>query len=474
VPQRFLFTVGIPLGLLIILFAPAWTGWDEHAHFLRATDIASGSLFPETAVTVLQDISVSESPSRIKADSTYRGTEVPAKYVEDSDIVIRNWLLGNPAWTGSSLSTLLSSDLDGRTTFVDLRATQAAPPVAYLPSALGMALPVLLDTPAVVALLGGRLGNMIAYLLIAGIAIRLAVAFRWTLVAMALLPMHLALGATISPDAVTVAALFLVFAFWTRIRGNDSYSLWGLATAVLLLALAKPPYFLILGLLPISGFRSRTNTGYFAGGIGIGGIGLGILITLLNSSTRYQAASSTMIDDALFLQPDVQRSRLLQDPFGFLWATCETWFTEFDDYVNAWFRSFGFFPSDLPQILPWIFLLTLCAASLRLDGIHLKDLHGIERCIFSFGSLGMIILLYASSYLYFTDHLEYDTIGLQMARYSAPLLLFILLAGSPRWALRRLRTVPDRWAHITLALIPTLSVGAVLITWLATGTVDRY
>ena len=45
-PQRLLVVVGVPLGLLIALLAPAWTAYDEFTHFARVVDMAQGNLEP--------------------------------------------------------------------------------------------------------------------------------------------------------------------------------------------------------------------------------------------------------------------------------------------------------------------------------------------------------------------------------------------------------------------------------------------
>lgn len=467
-PQRLLLAVGLPLGLLIVLFAPAWTGWDEHTHFLRGTDMADGSLFPSS------DPRYADHLRETLEEHGFDTTPVPSTYVEDGGIVIANWLDGNAPWTPGSVDDLLASRPDGRTVDVDLRATEAAPPTAYLPAAAGMVVPVKLDAPAVLAMWAGRLANLAAYLGLAWLAVRSAAAFRWTLAAAALLPMHLALGATISPDALTTGALLLVLALWTRLREGVAVPLGLLLLGCLLSALAKPPYFLVLALLPATGFRLRTEAARLVARVGLGALGLGLLVTLLNSSTDYQAVSSTMIDDRLHLDAGLQRERLLGDLPGFLWATVETWFTELDDYVQGWFRTFGFFPSDLPGAAAWLLLAGLLVAALRLDADDLGRLAGPDRWLLGLGAAGMVVVLYASSYVYFTDHVAYDTIGLQMARYSAPLLPLMVLAWSPRWVLPRLEGLAQRPARLLVAAVPAAAVAAVLVTWLWTGTADRF
>ncbi|MCP4845419.1 MAG: DUF2142 domain-containing protein [Acidimicrobiales bacterium] len=467
-PQRLLLLVGVPLGLLIVFFAPAWTGYDEHTHFHRTADMANGSLFPSS------DTRYADEPLGQAEEAGFAATPVPATYVEDSNFVAGSWVAGNPAWTLGSVGDLLGSRPDGRMVNVDLRPTRASPPTAYLPAAAAMVIPRRADVPAVVALWAGRLGNLAAYLALAALAVRTASAFRWTLAAAALLPMHLALGATISPDALTVGALFLVVALWTRIRAGDDPPLWLFVSATLLLALAKPPYFLVLALLPAAGLRRRTPEGLLAARVGGGALGLGFLVTLLNSSTKYQAATSTMGYGELAFQPDVQRDRLLGDIPGFLWASVEAWFTELHHYVQDWFRNYGFFTSGLPAALSWLFLVLLLVALLRLDGDDFAALRGHDRWTVGLGSAGMVLVLFGSSYVYFTDHVAYDTIGQQMARYSAPLLVMMVVAWAPRRLVREVERLPEDVARLVVTAVPVIATASILLTWLVTGTVDRY
>ena len=142
--------------------------------------------------------------------------------------------------------------------------------------------------------------------------------------------------------------------------------------------------------------------------------------------------------------------------------------------MQDWFRNFGFFTSRLPAALPWLFLLLLVAALLRLDRKDFIGLRGPDRWLLGLGAAGMILVLFSSSYVYFTDHVAYDTIGQQMARYSAPLLVVMLLAGAPRRLVQTLDRLPEEMARLVLAVVPVLATASILLTWLVTGTADRY
>ena len=97
-----------------------------------------------------------------------------------------------------------------------------------------------------------------AYMLLAAWAIRTAAAFRWSLAVAATIPLNLALAASVSPDGLTIAAVLLAVAMWTRVEGGEEVPLPALILSTGMLALAKPPYFLVLGLFLASAVLQRT------------------------------------------------------------------------------------------------------------------------------------------------------------------------------------------------------------------------
>ena len=85
----------------------------------------------------------------------------------------------------------------------------------------------------------------------------------------------------------------------------------------------------------------------------------------------------------------------------------------------------------------------------------------------------LLVAIYAASYVYFTDLPNYGHIGLQMARYSAPLAVLAFVAWTPRMlgplADAVTKLIDRRWAVVALAGVPVVAVGASVVTWLSTG-----
>jgi len=447
--QRLLLLVGVPLGLLLAVLSPAWTAYDEFTHFARVVDMAGGNLEP------------GQHPEGI-------GSVIPTAHREATGQIILDHREGRAPWTPTSVRALLDHRPDGRTVFVDTRPTTASTPLGYLPATVGAVVPVAADAPGLVVLWASRLASLAAYLALTWWAVRSATSFRWTLAAAALVPLNLALAASVSPDGLTIAAVLVAVSTWTRVEADEELG-WGtLVATTAMLALAKPPYFLVLALFPLSWVLARTAARWRAAVVGAGALVVGLATSLARSSENYQAATTTMIQEIEY-QPGVQRDRLLGDLPGFVWATVDTWITEYRHYVQGWYRQLGFWEADLPALVPWLLVVATLVAVARLDGDDLRQLRGATRALMGGGVALLLVAIYAAAYVYFTDRADYARIGLQMARYSSPLAILAAMAWSPRLVAFSTGRLDRRWAVALVAAVPVVAVGASVVTWLWTG-----
>jgi len=94
---------------------------------------------------------------------------------------------------------------------------------------------------------------------------------------------------------------------------------------------------------------------------------------------------------------------------------------------------------------------------------------GVRRTMVAFGVGALLVAIYAVSYVYFTDRADYGHIGLQMARYALPLAVLAAVAWSPRALIPAAGRIDRRWALVAVALVPTVGIGASVVTWLWTG-----
>ncbi len=431
------------------VLSPAWTAYDEFTHFARVTDMAGGELEP------------GQHPEGI-------GSIIPTAHREATGQIILDHRQGRAPWTPASVRALLDHRPDGRTVFVDTRPTTASTPLGYLPATVGALVPVAADASGLVVLWASRLASLAAYLALAWWAVRSAASFRWTLAVAALVPLNLALAASVSPDGLTIAAVLVAVSTWTRVEADEELGWVTLVATTALLALAKPPYFLVLALFPLSWVLARTVARFRAAVVGAGALVVGLVTSLARSSENYQAATTTMIQQIDY-QPGVQRDRLLGDLPGFVWASVDTWLTEYQHYVQGWYRQLGFWEADLPTLVPWLLVVATLAAVSRLDGDDLRRLRGATRALMGGGVALILVAIYAAAYVYFTDRADYAHIGLQMARYSSPLAALAAMAWLPRLVASIAGRLDRRLAVAVVAAVPTVAGGASVVTWLWTG-----
>jgi hypothetical protein len=482
-PVLLVVVVGTLVGLAFALAYPPWAGGaDEGTHFARAYEIADGTLVPSDD-----------------------GSHIPASLRRDQDRVIRN-IRGPAPFDGGVVSDLMDSrpDWDDLMVF-ETQATLAASPIAYAPSAIGMAVPVRMGWPGLVALWFGRIANLAVYLALAALAVRVAIAFRWTLAIAALFPMNLGIAASVSPDGLTIGGFLLVVAVWTRVwsppsreererDGDGDGGGWvarlgswldtpkGLAAMVLgsglVLAVTKPPYYGILLAFPallLVRARDRRVQAAAAAGVGALLVGLGLLAT----RGSYQPPATTMLGEIVY-QPDVQRERLLSDPFGFLGRVWSDWIANLDATIQLWVRHVGYWQTQIPAWVSWLVVLAMLSSAMVLDRHDLLRLRRLARAIFAVATVGMVVALYASSYLYFDDSLEGELMGVQIPRYSSPLFAVAVMGLAPRFLLRApsrdplTRRVPTWVPVLAVVAVQAVVIVAALRTWLWTGRYPRF
>lgn len=479
-PSRLVLVLGGALGLLVIVLAPGWFGGaDEGTHFMRSLAMANGQVFPD------------------KVDGALIST-VPAAHSESVGAVIRTAAEQDAPNTPALIADLLDTHPDWNATVgFDTGSTMASSPVAYAPSALFMAIPNAFDAPTILTLWFGRLGDLVTYLALVLLALRLAAAFRWAIAITALLPMNLAMASSVSPDAVTIGALLVVLALWTRVwrmstdgsggtadQPVDRSSLLRLAAAVLaagsLLALAKPPYFAVLAAFPaLLIVRRRDVRAQVAALAATLAFGCGVAASLFSTSNEYRSAGAGMFAELRF-QPEVQTDRILDAPFSFLVRCLSRWIEAVPDSVQRWTRQLGIWQSSLPAASAWLLVIALILAAVTLDAEDLLRLRRFCRSIFAVGTALILLALMASSYIYFDDTVDGVHMTEQIARYSLPMFAMAIMGWAPRWPLRGRASalvLTERWRSSMVAAVAisvTVCVGAVVVEWWWPGVAGRF
>jgi uncharacterized membrane protein len=236
-------------GLLIAVLTPPLTGADERDHFTRAFQLSGGSVLTTK-------------------HGGYYGAYLPTSFAEQTEELARATCC-DPSHT-AYLHLLGAPTPTGPTVFVSLGNAASYGPGAYAAYAPAIAFGRRLGLSTAELLYLARFAGVLAYAALLTLAVRRLPVHRWVLVAGGLVPAALNQASTVSADGLTMVLSFLVVAealylstTTEKIRG----SLVEVGVAVVLLALAKPPYVVLAGLLVIPMWRRRCRVAATLAGI---------------------------------------------------------------------------------------------------------------------------------------------------------------------------------------------------------------
>ena len=245
--KTFAWLAGI-LGLVLVFLTPLFQVPDEPAHAYRAYQVSRGNLVAE-----MKDGRV--------------GGEVPASLIDTASTLcaLKNDKISR--FRMSTLRRLQSQPLNPSVRkFAGFPNTALYSPMVYLPQSLGMVAGRLLGVSAPTLCYFGRICNLLAWVTLVFLAIRITPVYKWLFFVLALLPMSLFIAASLSADAFTNGLLFLILALFLKLgldpqQGIGKREVLALLAIAILVPLVKTTgYSLMLFLfflIPSDKFRSR-------------------------------------------------------------------------------------------------------------------------------------------------------------------------------------------------------------------------
>jgi len=242
-PEHVVIVLGLIFGLLSLIVTPPMQAPDETEHFYRAYQISEGTLIP----TRIQEPTLGRFtggylPEALGVVETFN----PLRHQPDRKIISPLAMLRTLAMTTIK---------DDQRRFFPFSNTAAYSPVAYVPQATGILFGRVFTRSPIFLAYFARVANLLAWVLVVGVAVRTTPMLKWSLVAIALTPMSLFVAASASADAVTNACSWWFVAQCLQLLSPDSLlEPWRGKTNLLLLglvlSLVKIPY-QFLALFPV-------------------------------------------------------------------------------------------------------------------------------------------------------------------------------------------------------------------------------
>ncbi len=248
-PELIFVIVGLIYGLAFLFIIPPFQGFDEDGHFFKAMGLSEGQWMPEKT-----------------------GDKVGI-YVSEG-----TWELVNAFWPSKNIyfkeklevnditSKLNISQNNKEKHFADLSGMAVAvySPVPYIIPAFAIMAGKFFNLPPLVLMYLARLANLIIWLLMAYLAIRITPVYKWALLTLALVPMAVFEAASVSSDGLTIGLSFLMIAYILKLalgKGNFvKTDFFILVILGLLIALTKSIYillFFLFLLIPVNKFKSH-------------------------------------------------------------------------------------------------------------------------------------------------------------------------------------------------------------------------
>ncbi|MBF0318396.1 MAG: DUF2142 domain-containing protein [Nitrospirae bacterium] len=414
-PEWVFLALALVFGLSFIIVVPPFQAPDETNHFYRAYQLSEGRLLAER-----------------------RGGDVGGMLPEALDRTAKTISKNIPGHPENKQEVMEITEAfkiyadEGNRSFHKFHYTVLYSPVPFVPQGAAIYAGRRLGLPVLGLVYAGRVANLLVWILLMYLAVRTAPAYKWLFVFLALMPLSLFQGMSLSADSFTNAVCFLFTALVLRTasdRENLRLNLLFLFLLSLPLTMSKHAYFPILMclfLIPLSFFH--TKKGYFAS------FGFIFLINLSinlwwSSKIGYLTVPYNMgFADTDAVSPERQLSYILEHPLVY----AETFIRTIVRLCQSgWYTvvgKMGWLDVNMPVVYQASYVWVLAALAIFSKPGAL-DLRLAKKLLIFIAIFSCVLLFSTSEYLIWTPVGNQYIDGLQ-PRYVIPLLplLFILLS----------------------------------------------
>lgn len=437
-PEHIFVLFGTLFGLIFVFFTPPYQVPDEPKHFFRAYQVSEGRWRAE------------RSGDRV-------GGFLPQALVATAPVV-------EPLTSVRTDPHVLREKFGQRATPTEPRAFTPFPntatysPIPYLPQAAGIGFARLFGGSIWVQFYAGRLANLLGWLVIGWLALRLVSVRRWTVVFLFLLPMSVSQAASVSADVLTNALGWLALALtlhtalaerpWTRRR------VVALIVVYTLLALTKPVYVLAAGslcIIPFRAFGSRrrwwTVIGSITGAVLVAGL------------AWYAFAHGTFSP----LQPDAdpgrQLSLVLHRPDVFIEYVQRTLTQLTHDWIISGIGFFGWLRVGFPN---WYYIWVVVTLGI----VALIEHHRTDRLRWTQRTVLIGTFIVSAAIIILSQYIMWGTTDMLLiegvqGRYFLPLVPLLAWCLPPGLGIRR----PSRFFFLASVVWFLILVVAVINVW---------
>jgi uncharacterized membrane protein len=415
-PVRFFAVTASVFGLLLVFTVPPFQAPDEPVHFFRTYQITEGNFRVDKVGTVYGGI----LPQSLEVTVSKTAYNPQIQFVPGQKYNVEN-----------TKAAFAIKTTDQKHTY-DFSTTAYYSPISYIPQSIGVLLGKITHTP-IISMYLGRLANLVAWIILFIIAIRLMPYKKWAVAFIALIPMALFQGASLSADVMAIGLFAVSLALVLKLTRQkqpaartDLAILLGLMSALVLSKQAMFVFAPLVLLLPARLFSGRKSH-YWSK------IALLALPVILFGGWMLAAGNVPQSTAVNGIDPTIQRQHLMHNPFNFLNASVNTYlFSWGDGITKSFIGNFGWIDTPLAEpfvVIGYVAMFLLLVSSTT-PGKRIW-LSMQQRSYLLLLGLVYVGAVTAALYLYFTP-VDFKIIVGLVGRYYLPfaLLLIPVLAGT--------------------------------------------
>lgn len=210
-----------------------------------------------------------------------------------------------------------------------------------------------------------RFANLIMYVILVGLAIKLSPILKKTMLLVGIMPQSLFMGASVSYDSLMIAMSFISLGIIFKLIFDEQYKLniknmLILALFAVIYLVSKPiylPLFLLLFFIPKNKFNDTKHFIKMAGIFCLMILG-GYLLTRIPGYFIKNVTTGVSSSDAVSLTGQ-QIAYLKANPFAFFKAVYVSFFGNLPYYISTMVATFGLIDTYVPQFICYLYLLLI-------------------------------------------------------------------------------------------------------------------
>ncbi len=387
--QKWFLIISLTFGLLFIFVTPPFQSPDEYNHFFRAVGISNGNLIP----TRVEKLSLEKYYYNFLGSDEEASPRLIGSYLSNNLVemvtTVSTDLPGNTS-KKQDLNKLQKSNKYGMTNdvkvFVSYPNTALYSPILYLPSVVGILIAKVLQMSFLEALYYARILSLSIYILIIYFALKITPYLKTTMFLLALMPMSLFLGMSVTADSLLIASSFFAFALIGSLYNNYDKKLFIFLVIIsFVLGMSKSAYLL----LPFASLILSSKLPKYR-------FLLPIIASIAGFALWFLLSRELYVPLRIGVDPFLQLKLILNTPVEFIKIFFHTIIGNRNYIVNQFVGNLGWLDVPLNLFICW-FYVGLVMFSTMLDNNRMMLKQRIIYIVIAFVTVILIsILMYMS------------------------------------------------------------------------------